>query len=171
MKIIFAQYFEIFQISSSVFFISKYCAKMIFICSLIFLFLIKIRFPKGVSISEILKTWGHPCLNKGNHQQGAFGTHDTSLYFGHFKPLPWVKYFTFWEGLSCFWLTAVAKCGPFWHLFWGWSIFSRCRGQEAISVGFFLGFSFNVFRLFGEHSHFSNTPLFLYWQHRTHFIS
>ena len=33
--------------------ISKYCAKMIFICSLIFLFLIKIRFPKGVSISEI----------------------------------------------------------------------------------------------------------------------
>ena len=31
--------------------ISKYCAKMIFICSLIFLFLIKIRFPKGVSIS------------------------------------------------------------------------------------------------------------------------
>ena len=28
---------------------------MIFICSLIFLFLIKIRFPKGVSISEILK--------------------------------------------------------------------------------------------------------------------
>ena len=34
--------------------ISKYCAKMIFICSLIFLFLIKIRFPKGVSISEKL---------------------------------------------------------------------------------------------------------------------
>ena len=34
--------------------ISKYCAKMIFIRSLIFLFLIKIRFPKGISISEIL---------------------------------------------------------------------------------------------------------------------
>ena len=40
--------------------ISKYCAKMIFICSLIFLFLIKIRFPKGVSISEILTLY---CLN------------------------------------------------------------------------------------------------------------
>ena len=36
---------------------------MIFICSLIFLFLIKIRFPKGVSISEILtKRYGQQGL-------------------------------------------------------------------------------------------------------------
>ena len=43
--------------------ISKYCAKMIFICSLIFLFLIKIRFPKGISISEILtKRYGQQGL-------------------------------------------------------------------------------------------------------------
>ena len=37
---------------------------MIFICSLIFLFLIKIRFPKGVSISEILtKRYGQQGLS------------------------------------------------------------------------------------------------------------
>ena len=54
MKIILAQYFDIFQIfNDEIWKISKYCAKMIFICSLVFLFLIKIRFPKGISISEM----------------------------------------------------------------------------------------------------------------------
>ena len=53
MKIILAQYLKIFQISSSGKIYNKNIMKMIFICSLIFLFLIKIRFPKGVSISEI----------------------------------------------------------------------------------------------------------------------
>ena len=43
--------------------ISKYCAKMIFICSLIFLFLIKFRFSKEDPISEILtKRYGQQGL-------------------------------------------------------------------------------------------------------------
>ena len=54
MKIILAQYFEIFQISSSgkILWQKHYGKTKIY--RLIFLFLIKIRFPKGVSISEVL---------------------------------------------------------------------------------------------------------------------